>query len=420
MDRSDGRSLYAAAMRNGLLIVLAALGLVGLTAFLTAPPDTSQAETVSRPARPTAVVEPAAEAEPTSTPTVEECTPSSLEERAAQLLVVGMPGVVTGEEPLAQELIELGVGGVLLQKPSVDSPEQVRALIETLHTRAEIPILVSADEEPGRVSTFRSLIGGSPSARSLAAEQPPEEIRNWSRELGAELLDLGVDLDLAPVADLDGGDPKGIIGDRSFSPDVEVATAASLAFAEGLVEAGVLPTAKHFPGHGRSPTDSHVSLATVEGDLDDLEATDLVPFRAQIEAGVPVVMLAHVAFTALDPELPASLDPKAYALLREMGFQGVAMTDSLGMGAVNTTWSYTEAAVLAVAAGTDSLLATDGNQARAMRDALVTAVNDGRIAEGRLDEAAARMLVLKGVDPGLLTCSDVPTPAMAARVHQRR
>ncbi|MPZ88356.1 MAG: hypothetical protein GEU81_09825 [Nitriliruptorales bacterium] len=399
-------------MRNGLLIVLAAVGLVGLTALLTTPPATSEAETVSRRvSKPPEVAEP----EPAL-----ECTPAPIEKRAAQLLVVGLPGVVTGEEPLAQELTEIGVGGVLLQKPNVADPEQVRALIEALRSRSEAPILVSADEEPGRVSTFRSLIGGSPSARTLAAEKSVEEIRNWSRDLGVELSDLGVDLDLGPVVDLDGGDPRGIIGDRSFSLDPALTTSAGLAFSEGLIEAGVLAAAKHFPGHGRSPTDSHVSLATVEADLGDLRATDLAPFQAQIDAGVPVVMLAHVGFSALDPNLPASLDPNAYALLREMGFQGVAMTDSLGMGAVNTTWSYTDAAVKAVAAGADSLLASDGNQARAMRDALVAAVNEGRLSESRVDEAAARMLVLKGADPGLLACTGASTPAMAARVHQQR
>lgn len=401
-------------MRNGLLIVLAAVGLVGLTALLTTPPATSEAETISRR------VSKAPAAAGTGPEPIIECTPASVEQRAAQLLVVGMPGVVTGEEPLAQELTEMGVGGVLLQKPNVQSPEQVRALIETLRNRSEAPLVVSADEEPGRVSTFRSLIGGSASARTLGAEQSAEEIRTWSRDLGTKLSDLGVDLDLAPVVDLDGGHPQGIIGDRSFSPDTALTTSAGLAFSEGLIQAGVLAAAKHFPGHGRSPTDSHVSLATVEADLADLQASDLAPFKAQIDAGVPVVMLAHVGFTALDSNLPASLDPGAYTLLREMGFQGVAMTDSLGMGAINTTWSYTEAAVLAVAAGADSLLATDGTQARAMRDALVRAVDEGRLPESRVDEAAARMLVLKGADPDLLTCTEAPTPAMAARVHQWR
>jgi len=166
----------------------------------------------------------------------------------------------------------------------------------------------------------------------------------------------------------------------------------------------VLAAAKHFPGHGRSATDSHITLDTVDVTLPELRATDLAPFAEQIESGVPVVMLGHVGYSSLDPDLPASLSPRAYALLREMGFEGVAMTDSLGMGAVNRTWAFPEAAVLAVSAGADALLATQGQHALAMRDALVAAVRDGRLPEARLNEAATRVLALKGVDPLPVTC----------------
>lgn len=346
----------------------------------------------------------AAEAEPSG------CTAGPLELRAAQVIVAGMPDVADPEDPLARQLTDLGVGGVFLSEPNVRSSEQVRALTGAMEERSPNGLLVTADEEGGRVSGLRDLLGPTPSARELAATSGPEEIEAAALRVGQELASLGVDLDLAPVADLDSGPAGGIVGDRSFSGDPATASTAALAYARGLAAAGVVPTAKHFPGHGGSTADSHETLATLEVTREELEARDLVPFDALIAAGIPVVMTSHVAYSALDPELPASLAPQTYALLRDLGFTGVALTDSIGMGAVNTRWGFTEATVMAVAAGADAVLATDGSQAVAMRDALVAAVADGRLPEERLDEAAARVLALKGVDPAVLTCSEAEVP----------
>lgn len=410
-------------MRKLLLLGLVVLFSVGVTAFAS----TQQSGTLetSAPASPPApapdrdvAVGQADRVPSPAVPPPPSCTPAPLEQRAAQTLVVGMPGVTTGHEPLARELMQMGVGGVLVQRVNVDSAEQVTSLIATLREATPIPLLVTTDEEGGRVSTFRSILGKTSSARTLGATQTPEEIRTFAQQLGQGLAPLGVDLVLAPVADLYGGEATGIIGDRSFSPDPRVASEAALAFSKGLQDAGLLATAKHFPDHGLSATNSHIDFSTVDVSLDEARATSLLPFQEQIDWGVPVVMMSHVGYSFLSGDLPASLDPRAYQLLREMGFEGVAMPDALGMGAVNTRYAYPDAAVRALAAGADALLATDGNQARAMRDAIVAAVEDGRIPEARVDEAAARMLVLKGADPALLTCSTATPTAMAASVHR--
>jgi beta-N-acetylhexosaminidase len=410
-------------MRKLLLLGLAVLTVVGLTAFVSTQQSASLEVTTALPGEASEAPvagEPAAPGTPSAAPapTVPPCTPASLEQRAAQTLVVGMPGVRTGQEPLAQELMQMGVGGVLLQRPNIAGAEQVKALVGTLRAANEVPLLVTTDEEPGRVSAFRPILGKTSSARTLGSTQTPEQIQAFARRVGEGLAALGVDLDLAPVADLDAGDPGGIVGDRSFSPEPALATDAALAFSEGLREAGVLATVKHFPGHGLSAVDSHINFSRVDVGLEEIRGSHLAPFVAQIERGVPVVMLSHVGYGFLSGDKPASLDPKAYQLLRDLGFQGVAMTDALGMGAVNLTYPYPVAAVEAMAAGADALLATDGKQARAMRDAIVAAVRDGRIPESRVDEAAARMLVLKGADPRLLTCSTPQPTAMAAAVHQ--
>jgi beta-N-acetylhexosaminidase len=350
-----------------------------------------------------------------SAPTDEnQCAPAPLEQRAAQVLVVGLPGATVSSDAMVDEILDVGVGGVLITTPNVKSSAQIGQFVSDVRALAGRPIVMTAGEESGRVATFRDVLGSTPSARSLAASRSPDEVRAVAEEVGLGLAALGIDLDLAPVVDLDEGPPAGTIGDRSFSADPATASAYGLAWAQGLAAAGVRPTAKHFPGHGRVTGDSHIELPTVDASLEELEQSDLVPFAELIDAGVPVVMLDHIAYTVFDPDLPASLSPKAYELLREMGFEGVAMTDSVGMGAVNLLYSFPEAAVLAVAAGADAVLTTDGSQARAMRDALVEAVASGELPEARLDEAAARMVALAGGDPLATTCRSVDLPQLDA------
>lgn len=340
------------------------------------------------------------------------CDPAPLAKRAAAVLVVGIPGVTSADEPLGQSVVDLGVGGLFLSEPNVESAEQVKALVDGLRARAGRPLLVSTDEESGRVAVTREIVGAGPSPRRMARQMTSAQVRELAAGIGKRLLEVGVDLDLAPLLDLDDGPYSGIIGDRSFSADPAIATEYGLAFSAGLVDAGVTPTVKHFPGQGRSTTDTHAEAAVVDAPLDDLRGTDLRPFQAAIDAGAPVVMLNHLGYTALDPDLPASLSPKAYSLLREMGFEGVAMTDSLGMGAVNLRWDFPEAAVRAIEAGADSALATDGNQAVRMRDALVAAVESGRLPEERLSEAAARVTALAGGDPVAMSCLPVEVPEL--------
>lgn len=339
------------------------------------------------------------------------CTPGPLEQRAAAVLVVGLPGVTESSDPVVSQVLEARVGGVLVTEPNVRSSEQIGQLVSDIRARAERPLIVATGEESGRVSTFRDLFGRSPSARTLAA-RPAAAVQEVARALGSKLAAIGVNLDLAPVVDLDAGPATGLIGDRSFSADPARAGAYGLAWARGLAASGVAPTAKHFPGHGRATGDSHLELPRVDTSLAELHETDLKPFAALIDAGVPAVMLDHVAYAAFDADLPASLAPAAYKLLRDMGFTGVAITDSVGMGAVNLRWGFGEATVRAIAAGADAVLTTDGTQSVVMRDALVAAVKAGRVPEARLDEAAGRVVALAGGDARALTCTSPELPAL--------
>lgn len=344
----------------------------------------------------------------------EDCVPAPLAERAAAVLVVGLPDVTGAGEPLAREVVEIGVGGVFLSSTNVRTADQATALVdglqEAMAQEQGRPLVVSTDEESGRVALARAVVGAGPSPRRLAQTRTPEEVRAFAADAGGRLARLGITLDLAPVLDLDDGPADGVIGDRAFGADPALVSTYAGAYWRGLASAGIAPTAKHFPGHGRSATDTHTTGDIVEATLGELLRTDLVPFARAIEDGVPVIMLNHLAYRALDPHLPASLSPAAYAALREMGFEGVAMTDSLGMGAVHQRWDFPESVVLAIAAGADAALTTDGNQARAMRDALVEAVRTGALDEDRLSEAAARVTALAGGDPVTLSCLAVELP----------
>lgn len=343
------------------------------------------------------------------------CVPAPLERRAAAVLVVGLPGVTDADDPLALAVADLGVGGVFVSETNIWSRRQLRELVEGFRARSTHPVLMATDEESGRVATARQVVGWSPTPRSMAVRYSPDEVRERAQEIGMRLQDVGVDVDLAPVLDLDDGPWDGIIGDRSFSADPDTAATYGLAFAAGLADVGVVPTMKHFPGHGGSSADTHVDAGVVTTSWAELGRTDLVPFRRAIDAGAPVVMVGHLQYDAIDPDVPASLAPEAYRLLRETGFTGVAITDSIGMGAVHSRWDFPDAAVRAVTAGADAVLATDGRHATRMRDAIVAAVRDGRLPVERLDEAAARVTALAGGNPLSVSCVEVHLPEL--QVH---
>lgn len=388
MLRSGSRDLAVA--------LTLAVGVAGPVALLAADRPPLGAAALA------ATIEPAGGAVPSPGPA---CVPAPLADRAGAVLLVGLPGVRTADDPMVGQVTAVGVSGIFLAGSNVGSAEQVRALVAGVRARSPRPLLVTTDAESGRVSVLRDVIGGGPSPRRMARQHTTEQVRGLAAELGGKLRDLGVDLDLAPVLDLDDGPSAGIIGDRSFGTDPEQVTRYASAFTAGLGQAGVRTAVKHFPGQGRSGVDTHLRSAAVDTLVSELRARELVPFQRLIDAGAPVVMMNHLDYGALDPGLPASLSPAAYALLRSMGFHGVAVTDSLGMGAVNTRWDFPVAAVKAITAGADVAFATDGRQALRMRDALVAAVRSGRLPETRLNEAATRVARLAGADVTALTCA---------------
>ena len=393
------------------------LGLLTVVAAAGAVTGSTPAEVVRAPLRYFFPANPTS-AEPADAATVPAsttppCRPAAtLRERAAATLVVGLPNVSDPSDPLVEEVLQLGVGGVLITGVNVETRAQATGLITDLKRRSHHPLIVSTDEEPGRVTSFGHIIGYTSSARRLAREETPADIRDLARTQATALTSMGITLDLAPVADLDAGPSDGTIGDRSFSADPAVAARYAYAYALGLADKGLTAVAKHFPGRAQAKGDDHLGRITSTETLENLTADDLKPFADLIRQGIPVVMMSNVDYPALDPTAPASMSPRAYQLLRQMGFQGVAITDSVGMGAVNQRWDWAEAAVKAVGAGADGVLTTDGTYAKDMVHGLVVAVQKGELSEDRLNQAAGRMIALGGGDPMKFACQSVDLPRL--------
>jgi beta-N-acetylhexosaminidase len=232
-----------------------------------------------------------------------------------------------------------------------------------------------------------------------------DEAEEFGADLGELARSIDVDWVFAPVVDLDAGPAAGVIGDRSFGDDPAVVTEVAGAFADGLRSTGVAVTLKHFPGHGGSG-DPHLGVAEDDSTLDDLAAADLLPFSALIDDGAEAVMVGHVAYPEIWGDEPASLVPGAYELLREQGFDGVAITDALGMGAVHARYGFDQAPAMAVAAGADAVLVTQGDQIDVLHDGLVDAVREGQLDEARLDEAVGRVLELRGEPSEGIVCAE--------------
>jgi beta-N-acetylhexosaminidase len=316
----------------------------------------------------------------------------------AQRLMVG----VDAADPAgaAQDVLATQVGGVFLGGNATDllTDQALRGV----QAMSRIPLAVAVDDEGGRVQRLDDLDGDLPSAREMAAELTPEQVRVLGEERGHEQLARGVTMNLAPTVDITGR--SAAIGDRAFGDEpAEVATYAA-AFAEGQRAAGVYTVLKHFPGHGRADGDSHKGRVTTPP-LDDLRAADLEPYATLLGPGGPLadgrtgVLVGHLDVPGLTDELPSSLTPEVYTLLRtEFGFDGLVLTDDLGaMDAVTDQFTLPEAVEQALVAGSDMALWSSGGRITPVLDRLEQALAAGRLDAAAHEAAVARVLTAKGV-----------------------
>ncbi|KAF5052092.1 Beta-hexosaminidase [anaerobic digester metagenome] len=332
-----------------------------------------------------------------------------------QMLLVGFRGAeLSDEDSILRDIREHNLGGVILFDRDVQlktvgrniqSPAQVRALTARLQAAARTPLFIAVDQEGGRVRRLREEAGFpfSPSARAMG-QGTPDETRQEGERAGRLLADLGINLDFAPVADVDVNPASPAIGalERSFSADPETVAAHAVAFSRGLLSHGVLPCLKHFPGHGSAMADSHLGLTDISRTWSPAE---LIPYERLIPLGAsPLVMCGHLFLERFDADHPATLSPAVLTgLLRErLGFTGVIVSDDMQMRAITAHYGLEEAVLRAVEAGVDILvfgnnLDYDPDIVSKAVDILVRGVDTGRLSRQRIEASFDRISKAKAL-----------------------
>ena len=319
------------------------------------------------------------------------------EQKVGQLLVAGIMGTEPGEDAL-RAIQDYQVGGIILFGRNVESAGQLVELANGLKelNGDHVPLFLCVDQEGGRVDRMPPEVDDLPSAYdAIAAGGDPLE---RGKVLAAQCAAFGFNLDFSTCLDIWSNPDNTVIGKRACGSDPDTVSWAGLEINEGLSQGGVIPVVKHFPGHGDTGTDSHVELPVVDKTVEELEQFELIPFQAAVDAVAPAVMVAHILMTQIDPDLPATLSPQVVTglLRQEMGYEGVVCTDDLTMAAISHTYGTGEAAVMALEAGCDLLLVChEADNLTAAREALLSAVEEGRLSMERLDESVYRILALK-------------------------
>lgn len=300
-----------------------------------------------------------------------------------KLLMIG----VEGREVTAQTerlLKSTGCGGVILFTRNYSDPEQLRRFILDLHSAAGRRLLISIDQEGGRVARLRDGFTLIPPMERIgrAAKTSPDAPFKVAQVIGEELAATGIDLDFAPVLDVATNPANPVIGDRSFSADPAIVARCAASFIEGLHSVGVASCGKHFPGHGDTDVDSHLDLPFISHGRDRLEFCELIPFREAITAGVASIMTAHIMMPAIDSKDPVTISHGITTgiLRRALGFDGLVFTDDLTMKGIEKLHDASEASWRALKAGADVVLVcSDEGKERAALDGIARAIADGRL-----------------------------------------
>jgi beta-N-acetylhexosaminidase len=332
----------------------------------------------------------------------------TLEQKVGQLFVVFFDGSEYSKA-LDRTIRELNVGGIILFDPNIGSLEELTTLTDKAQTTAtqngaQIPLVVAVDHEGGLINRFGNRLTQFPSNMAVAATGSLENARAEARVMAEELIGVGINMNLAPVVDVNINPDNPVIGIRSFGSDPNKVAQFGTVMIRELQANGMIATAKHFPGHGDTSVDSHTMLPIVPYDRQRLDSIEFLPFRAAIDVGVDTIMTAHVVFPTIDStsNLPATLSRAVLTdLLRdELGFSGLIATDSLGMGAIDQTFGVADACAMAFQAGADLLMfGNDPGHVPAEQypayQNLLALVRNGTISQERLDASVRRILLVK-------------------------
>ncbi|WP_194832293.1 glycoside hydrolase family 3 N-terminal domain-containing protein [Nocardia sp. XZ_19_369] len=385
-------------MRKTPLLVLAVLAAVATACSSGGGADPTPSQAAAPESTSESSTQPTTSAKP-------DCTAGylgqfTLRQKLAQLLTVG----VTGADDAANVVGTEQVGGVFVGGWT-DLTLLSDGRLEQIKQSAKVPLMVTIDEEGGRVSRVKNLIGAAPSARATVDAMTAEQFHDATLTRGRALKDLGVTVNFAPDVDVSAQPADSVIGDRSFSDDPAVVTRYADAYIRAMREVGVGTVLKHFPGHGSGSGDSHRGAVRTPP-LESMQTVDLAPFRALIGSGAGV-MVGHLDVPGLTtPDVPASISPQVMTLLREgrgygaAPFQGPIFTDDLGgMAAITNRLSIADAVEAALVAGADNALWITTDAVPSVLDQLEQAVATGRLPAAQVDASVLRMAAFKGALP---------------------
>jgi len=319
-----------------------------------------------------------------------------LRRHVGQLAIVGFNGHTLPPDVRALAR-EFDLGGVIFFARNVEAPDQVAELSRESQALAiELPLWVSVDQEGGRVARLRRPFTEWPPMITLGRAGAGAETlaERFARALAAELHAVGISMDYTPVLDVHTNPKNPVIGDRALAERAEDVARLGTAIIRTLQAEGIAACGKHFPGHGDTSTDSHLELPLLDHPPDRFEAVELVPFKAAIAADVAAIMTAHILIPSLDEENPGTLSPAIVdgLLKKRLGYGGLVLSDDLEMKAISGRYGHSEATVRAIAAGCDAVLmcAPQPDQQMAALEAIIYAVEEGRIPVKRIEDAMTR------------------------------
>lgn len=323
-------------------------------------------------------------------------------EKLGQLLIIGIRGTSLTEGE-AEFIIKNNIGGVILFSRNIESPEQVHALCTSIQAlrhkmKDKLPLFIGVDQEGGRVARMKAPFTQWPPLSYIGKLDSTSVAFRFAMDMGTELNAVGINLDFAPCVDVLTNPKNEVIGDRSLSTDPEKVAKLASALVRGYIKSGIIPCAKHFPGHGNTLLDSHHDLPVEDVDIERLKSVELVPFKKVFRARLDMVMTAHIKFPKIDPEWPVTLSEKFLKdLLRgDLRYRSLIITDDLDMKALAANYPVEKIPVLALNAGCDILLYCNNfDHPQMALDSLAKAAKDHKINGKQIDESYGRIVTLK-------------------------
>ena len=344
--------------------------------------------------------QPEAPKAPPVDPIEEKIKKMNLEEKIGQLIIVGLEGTELNDYDKVH-IKDNKIGGFILFSRNIENKDQVINLLNSLKEENEdnkLPLFLSVDEEGGLVSRLSKIYANLSAAANLGRKNDDELSYEYGENLGIKLNSLGFNLDFAPVLDINSNPKNPVIGKRAYGTTANIVVQTGLAVMEGIRSQNIIPVAKHFPGHGDTDTDSHLDLPRIDKSLNELEGLELIPFKAAIDNGLDMIMVAHILYPQIDGAVPATMSDTIIdeILRKRLGFDGVVISDDMTMGAITDNYSVEEAATKFIISGGDIVLVCHGSDnPRLVIDRIKASIDSGEISMDEIDKKVYRIIRLK-------------------------